>query len=238
MSGYICSYYLSSKKNNLIRKICYLVIIICFILFIVICAARIIIIANFLILISYFLIKSSAKVYFKVLLTIFMILFFYYASTNVFIISSRFTNFNFELPTTDQPSSIEIRTGIYSCSFEIVKDNLWLGIGIGDVQSSLDKCYSKFNSSFFEKNKVDTHNYYSYLLISGGILALSSFFVFVVTIYREILNSLNIINFSFVLLLIVGLLTENVLLRAYGIVFFCFFLTTILTRENIKPSMS
>ncbi len=130
-------------------------------------------------------------------------------------------------------NSTNVRLGSLYCSLEIIKENWILGVGIGDVQDYLDSCYQeKIGAEIYTWRTYNSHNQYLYFGIACGLIGLIVF----------LFQTLFFIKFSFQNQLWVGLyfficmavifMTENVLLRASGIMYYALFSSLILF---VKP---
>lgn len=139
----------------------------------------------------------------------------------------------FRLPNFDSPSTTPVRVGIYNCAFSLIKQNSVLGYGVGDVQTELNKCYEQYTTDIYEKKDYNTHSYLLYLLLSTGFLGLLFFTITIIYHVRSSIKQNDVVYFSFIVTLFVFLLTENVLVRAYGIIFYCLF-STIFILSNTK----
>ena len=127
------------------------------------------------------------------------------------------------LPNKNQKSEeVNFRYGIYHCVSLILKENWITGVGPGNVQKDLNTCYSSYTyKNYDDYSKIDynSHNQYLDILLKYGILGLIMFFVF---LFWGILNT-DLSYRIFLLLILIAMLTENILDRQVGIVFFTFF---------------
>ena len=55
-------------------------------------------------------------------------------------------------------NSFNIRMAIYKCSCSIIKDELLIGHGAGDIEKKLTQCYEEFNTIAFDVQRYNTHN--------------------------------------------------------------------------------
>ncbi|SDQ14641.1 O-antigen ligase family protein [Flagellimonas zhangzhouensis] len=121
-------------------------------------------------------------------------------------------------------NSFNLRMGIYSCSFDIIKDAPIYGYGPADVQDRLDACYeTKFETPAYAQQIYNTHNQYLDYLASFGILG----FVLIICCFAYFikisLGAKTNMYFNFLILFFLVLLTENLLSRNTGIVLFAAF---------------
>lgn len=118
-------------------------------------------------------------------------------------------------------NSTNVRLGSFYCSVEIFKSSPVIGVGIGDVQDALNDCYThKIGAVVYTWDTYNNHNQYLFFATAAGILGLFSFvtmmsYLIVISIKRK--DSLGIFFFASSSILF---LTENVLVRSDGIMYF------------------
>lgn len=132
-------------------------------------------------------------------------------------------------------SSEDIRRGIFYCSWFLLEKSPIVGYGVGDVQSNLDRCYQeKINSNVYQKFLYNTHNQYFQVILSGGLLA-SLFFLasLIVPLYIAYKKS-DYLLFSLTILIMACCVTENVLNRQDGIIFYSLFNSLLIFNNSEK----
>jgi len=144
-----------------------------------------------------------------------------------------------ELPNKNQnPENFNVRYGIYDCSIDIIKNNIFNGVGPTNVQKSLNECYKKFDYKNYDDYNTITYNshcQYSDVLMKFGFFG---FVVFIISLLWGIKNY-NIFYFGFIILILFAFLTENLFDRQLGIMFFTFFNTLFfITRKQHEKSNS
>lgn len=118
-------------------------------------------------------------------------------------------------------NSTNVRLGSLFCSAEVFKSNPIIGVGIGDVQDALNDCYThKIGAIIYTWDTYNNHNQYLFFATAAGILGVFSFmamifYVIIISIRRK--DSLAIFFFTSSSILF---LTENVLVRSDGIMYF------------------
>ncbi|WP_419213234.1 O-antigen ligase family protein [Maribacter sp. X9] len=121
-------------------------------------------------------------------------------------------------------SSEDIRKGIFYCSWILIKESPLRGYGQGDVQSRLDACYKqKFSSNVYQKFLYNTHNQYLQIFLSAGIFALIFFLTSLFAPLYIAYKKSDFILFSFIILVMGCLMTENLINRHDGIIFYSLF---------------
>lgn len=237
--------YRLKSVDNKIKKGLYVFMALSFYLFILLIAARMVFIALNIILVALLFYNNKTTLYkkisaFVVLVLLIGVMGYSFSYTSLF--KQRYYNEVFvkkiKIPKGRNPSSLSIRYGIYNCAINLVKSAPVFGHGVGDVQDKLNRCYqSSYRSSFYKKKKFDSHNYYLSLLLSGGIITLLSFVLMVTYNLKIGLNSQDILYVGFMLLILLCCLTESLLNRVYGTVFFAFF-NALFLLKNIKTVKS
>lgn len=117
-----------------------------------------------------------------------------------------------------------IRIQKWKNALELIAQQPILGTGVGDMQEELQKVYLKNNFEVAYRLRYNPHNQYLQtwlstglvgLILIAGILLLSLFYA---------IDSKNALYVALVLLLAISMITESMLERQKGLVFFSFFL--------------
>lgn len=118
------------------------------------------------------------------------------------------------------------RYAAWSCSSKLIYESNFMGMDFNIIQEKLNECYEPFHNPELIKFKINSHNQYLDYLLKGGILM---FLAFISTLFIKIKYSLKTHNYlylSLTVLFIISFLTENILVRQYGI--FSYFLCDVL----------
>ena len=122
-------------------------------------------------------------------------------------------------------SYTEPRIERWNCALDLIQKSPLIGYGTGDEIIMLKTEYSKKGLFISYLENFNAHNQYLSYLIKSGVIGFSLFlFSFIFYSYLAIKDK-NFIYLSFLILLLVGFLTENILDSNKGIVFFAFFNT-------------
>jgi hypothetical protein len=129
---------------------------------------------------------------------------------------------------TSDPTSLtssNIRKSINYCTWELVKENWLMGIGLKNIDTRLNQCYLKFENKNLTETNYNTHNQYYDIILALGIIGLLAFItiIFYPFIYKSAFSFDTYLFFK--IFLIFCFLTENLIARQQGIVFFCYFNT-------------
>ena len=114
---------------------------------------------------------------------------------------------------------------IWQSSITIIKKHFLIGVGAGDVKDSLMEEYSKKGYKDIIAKNLNAHNQFLQTFIATGVVGfiiLFSLFIF------PLINSFkrkNFMFFSFLIIVMLNLLTESMLETQAGVIFFAFFNT-------------
>ena len=115
----------------------------------------------------------------------------------------------------------------WKCSIQSFnKYIIWFGYGTGDDLDTLKMCYENYRRSYV----LNSHNIYFSALMKNGLVGLFSLIFVVIQGFK--INKSQFIVFSLIIM-ITGL-TESILERQKGIIFFTLFCTLILTELQTK----
>lgn len=233
---FFISYRLKFQKGKKLFALLKIVIVCVLISWLFLILARAPILAMVLTLITMYLTFQKFKFYRSLVIMLALIL----ISTTLYVsVGSIRTKIDeiaknlFILPTKGNDiynfNSTNVRNGIYYCASIIAKDNLITGTGIGDMQDELIRCYNeRIGAKIYTWHRYNSHNQYFFFLISTGILGLLVFLGLLYTLFIKVIATRNKVMFFFLISLSLVFLTENVLSRSDGVLFFSLFLSMIL----------
>ncbi|WP_298542613.1 O-antigen ligase family protein [uncultured Aquimarina sp.] len=139
----------------------------------------------------------------------------------------------FTLPTKGNDiynfNSTNVRSGIYYCDGILVKENWLFGTGIGDMQAELSACYDeKIGAKVYKWQSYNSHNQYLFFLIGSGVLTLFSFCSFLFYSFKKLIAVRNSALFYGFMVISIVMLTENIISRSDGVLFFGLYVSLIL----------
>jgi O-antigen ligase len=111
----------------------------------------------------------------------------------------------------------------WQCALELIGERPLLGYGTGMEKQMLNVKYEKYKLSNSILNGFDAHNQYLAYMIKSGILGLLSFLLLLSFCFYRAIRTKNFYFISFLLIVSITALTENVLESNKGILFFSFF---------------
>jgi len=154
--------------------------------------------------------------------------------TFTFVIISLFIAYQYEFLKrfAEIPESMNERIMIWKGWWSSYKENPIFGYGTGDAQNALDYGNYLLGNDFFISYKYNTHNQYLDTLIRYGLIGFSFFIFIFYNLHKGIFKNRNKLLLIFSILICFFFLTENVLQKQRGIVFFSFFYM-LLNNPNI-----
>ncbi|MCC6369687.1 MAG: O-antigen ligase family protein [Bacteroidia bacterium] len=119
--------------------------------------------------------------------------------------------------------STTVRLLIWEQSVGIIKNNLWMGVGVGDANNKLYQAYQKNGLTGAYEHKLNAHN--QYLQTGVGIGLIGLIILFMLTFWQLIkaIKRRNFIAVIFALLIVLNFFVESMLQTAAGVLFFTFF---------------
>lgn len=114
------------------------------------------------------------------------------------------------------------RIHIWKSSIDIIKDNFLIGVGTGDINQELNLKFKRNNQDYLATKDTNSHNQFLDYLIKYGVIGFL-IISFVISLYfKKAWIQDNQLYLMFLMLCCFSMLTENILNRQYGIVFFFF----------------
>jgi O-antigen ligase len=115
----------------------------------------------------------------------------------------------------------------WACAWELIKQRPIFGYGTGDEISLMMKQYLKYNMMLSYKEEFNTHNQFIAILLKNGLVGLIAFVGMLLYFFRIAIQSKNFLYLSFLLILSIGFITENIVDANKGIFFFALFNTLL-----------
>jgi O-antigen ligase len=223
--------YVSDTKNlSKTYKLCYFFLFISLLLGLIIYNSRNIILGLFVVVLIRFVIfrkqktKISTKLKITVVLAILLVILLSrrYLDALDFLANESFTN--------------STRYASITCSMKLIYESHFLGMDYSLIQQKLDRCYQPFDNFELKKFSINSHNQYLDFMLKGGFLLLIAFLLSLYFKLKEALKQQHYLYFSVTVLFVISFITENILVRQYGIFiyFFCdiLFLGAIFRNKN------
>ena len=120
--------------------------------------------------------------------------------------------------TPQQTNSTNIRQSIYYCSSLLLEQNWATGIGTSKLQDHLNTCYYMIGSVDIIENNYNTHNEYLNIWLGLGLIGIVVYLILILGSFYYAKG--NDIHLVFLLLFSLFCITENLLERQSGVLFF------------------
>ncbi|HXB11873.1 MAG TPA: O-antigen ligase family protein [Bacteroidia bacterium] len=119
--------------------------------------------------------------------------------------------------------SLTQRFEFWQAAIGIIKDNLWAGVGTGDVRIAFAARYNKMHSTLDEKSRLRSHNQYLEIGVAFGIIGILWFIINLVYPAFKTGKIYTYNYFIFWIILMIAILTEDTLETQAGATFYAFF---------------
>ena len=129
--------------------------------------------------------------------------------------------------------SILMRWEYWNTAIDIIKNNLLIGVGTGDVQDAFNRQYNLENSTLTNQYRLRTHNQYLAYCVSFGLPGLFWFLCCLFYPTLRLQGYKNYLYLAFFSIALLSMMGEDTLEVQAGINFFAFF-NTVLTLNYKK----
>lgn len=137
--------------------------------------------------------------------------------------------------TDDVTGNLQIHTSdkleIWSAAIETIKRSLFLGHGIGDGQRALEKTYLERGMAVEAADSLNPHNEFLSVFLDFGLIGLGCLVIILGAGLIESIRAKDILTVCFLVIVTLSFLTESVLQRQKGVVFFAFFYSILFYRQ-------
>lgn len=134
----------------------------------------------------------------------------------------------------------QARSNIWSCVENILNKPQvwWFGLGTGDAEDSLLECYQYRGMEYELSNQLNAHNEFLQEFLRHGIIGLLIFLMSLLVPFWIEIKKYNYLYISFILIISICALTESILSRQAGVVFYAFFNALLVFRTHLILSNS
>jgi len=135
-------------------------------------------------------------------------------------------NYGNNYSISSQWGEMQMRPLMWTCAWQTIQANPWIGVGLGDGQDVLQACYEerKFGTlTYLPDARYNAHNQAMETTIQLGVVGLLVLVISVAAPVVAALRDRNYLYLLFMLIFFLSCLTESMLQRQSGIVFFAFF---------------
>jgi hypothetical protein len=136
-------------------------------------------------------------------------------------------------------NSSNVRNGVYYCDVKLIKEAPFLGVGLGDIQDELDKCYKfSLGAKVYTWHIYNSHNQYAFFWITSGVLGLMSFLSLILINFFNSYKNKNVLLFYITSITTLVFFTENLLQRSDGLFFYSFFISLLFFNKLKKSRLN
>ena len=212
------------QGSNRLVKAALILLLGYFVLMVVASGARTVTVALMILIFLNFVIYAIQRRTFKfaILATLVPVIFVALIFLNP-VVFSRFIDLTYNTTIGTKYDSYFARTGIWKSGFDVLRENFWFGVGVGDQEPELVKKYQQNNYLAGVEFKYNMHNQYMQTILGTGIFGLIILAMMVLTQVKLAIQNQDMLYVSFMLLFLLSCLTESMLNRNKGILFFLFF---------------
>lgn len=232
------SYFLLKKTKSNFKKIILVIAVLFFMLMIYLLASRAGILSLILVLFTIFIVEFFLNKKIVIVFLPFLILITFFL-TNVSSIKETVTKLLKKEPQVENKKEAEndaqqkdARLILLHHAILVAKENIWLGVGIGDIKTYLNESFNRENYKIGIEKAYNTHDQYLETLIGGGIVLLILLLIlFAYSIYYA-LKERKMIMLLFLLFVGLNFLFEAMLNTMVGVIFITFFWTFLLFEKS------
>lgn len=131
--------------------------------------------------------------------------------------------------------SLTQRFEYWKTAVGIIQNNLFLGVGTGDVPIAFEQEYIKKNSTLNKLRRLRAHNQYLSIAVAFGIVGLLWFLVSLAIPFFNKKMGFNYLYITFFIIAIISFFTEDTLETQAGVTFFAFLNSYFLFAKESDP---
>lgn len=125
-------------------------------------------------------------------------------------------------------SSLYQRFELWDASWNVIRDNWFLGVGLGDYKVELDKQLERQGSSIAHKHNRGSHNQWLTFWLMGGILLVVCFVVVLIYPFVRMRDRITFLYVAFFVMMVLSMLTEDTIESQPGRLLFAVFMPLLL----------
>lgn len=130
---------------------------------------------------------------------------------------------NYSMTGDANGSSVFQRVEFVKASLNIIKNNLIVGVGTGDVADAFADYYESTDTKLLKENRLRSHNQYLAITVAFGVAGLIWFLFSLIYPFLADEKNRNYLYLVFLLIMLLSMLTEDTLETQVGVTLFAFF---------------
>lgn len=135
-------------------------------------------------------------------------------------------------------AEVDPRYLLFQCGWGIFSENFLWGVGILDAKELAIQCHAKLNHIKAVEDRYNFHNVFLELGAATGILGVLAFTVLMVLLFWRAIKINRLKYLGFVFLFFLACMTESILSRNKGIIFFSTFTTLLFIQKPYEENTS
>ena len=132
--------------------------------------------------------------------------------------------------------SLTQRFEYWKVAINIINDNLFFGVGTGDVQDSFDEYFIKMKSKLDVKWRLHSHNQYLSIAVAFGLIGLLWFLFTLIYPMIKLKMTFDYLYITFFIIAVLSFFTEDTLETEAGVTFYAFLNSFLLFARKNKES--
>ncbi|CAN5479633.1 hypothetical protein BH11BAC1_BH11BAC1_18390 [soil metagenome] len=160
--------------------------------------------------------------------TMLVVLFFVFALLFQFGVLTFYNRYDqitklIEQPDTKEENSTSIRYNLWKIAADLISEHPVIGVGIGDIKEELVKKYEEYNYQYGIINRISPHNQFLHTAVILGLIGVLLLIYMLATAFLLAWKNVDWIYVLFIMIISLNAITESILERQAGILFFVFF---------------
>lgn len=127
-----------------------------------------------------------------------------------------------------EQSSLYQRFELWNASWNVIRNNWLLGVGIGDYKAELDKQLERQGSSIAHKHNRGSHNQFLTFWLMGGLLLVLCFIFVLVYPFWRLKNRITFLYVAYFVIMVLSMFSEDTIESQPGRLLFAVFMPLLL----------
>jgi O-antigen ligase len=125
-------------------------------------------------------------------------------------------------PDAKEENSTSIRYNIWKISVDLISDHPFIGVGVGDLKEELVKKYQEYNYEYGIRTRISPHNQFLHTAVILGLIGAGGLLYLLACAFMIAWRNGDWLYLLFIIITFLNCMTESILERQAGILFFTF----------------
>lgn len=134
----------------------------------------------------------------------------------------------------DKWNGLNTRLALWNRAAAAIKERPWFGSGTGDHLRDLMVEYEKVDFKLALHRNFRTHNQFLEVLVMFGMAGLAIYLLILIPVYASVIKKRDMLGLVIITVLVFGMLTEDVLSKNQGVMFYGFFMAVLASGATLK----